>query len=53
MGFIYMKISEYILDEIIELFVENFNSEPWNDKWKRKQLLKDYILWFTQKIFWD
>lgn len=33
MDIVYKKISEDMLDEIIELFIETFNSEPWNDNW--------------------
>jgi aminoglycoside 6'-N-acetyltransferase I len=33
MDVVYKKISEDMLDEIIELFVETFNSQPWNDNW--------------------
>lgn len=30
---VYKKISEDMLKEISELFMEAFNSEPWNDSW--------------------
>lgn len=33
MDFVYKNISEDMLDEMIELFIETFNSKPWNDSW--------------------
>lgn len=33
MGFVYKKIREDIPDEMIQLFIETFNSQPWNDNW--------------------
>jgi ribosomal protein S18 acetylase RimI-like enzyme len=40
MSFVYKKISEDMLDEIIELFIETFNSEPWSDNWTTKTASK-------------
>lgn len=33
MDAVYKKISKDMLNEIIEVFIEAFNSEPWNDSW--------------------
>ncbi|MFF2482754.1 GNAT family N-acetyltransferase [Paenibacillus sp. NPDC058071] len=44
-----MNIKSYLLDDFercISLFIEVFNSEPWNDKWSREKAeryLNDYI----------
>lgn len=40
MNLIYKKISDDILDEIMELFVETFRSEPWNECWTVKTAAK-------------
>jgi len=40
MDVVYKKISEDMLKEIIEVFIEAFNSEPWNDSWTVKTSYK-------------
>ncbi len=53
MDVVYKKISEDMLDEIIELFVETFNSQPWNDNWTVQTSSKTIMpYYFYRRIFW-
>ena len=52
MSFVYKKISGDMLDEIIELFVETFNSKPWNDSWTKNTASKRLCPMVHTEEFW-
>lgn len=47
-NYIYKPITSTILEEIAEMFVATFNSEPWNEKWTKETAytrLKQWLEW--------
>lgn len=52
MNLVYKKTNEDMLDEIIALFIETFNSEPWNDSWTIKTASKRLRPMFCLEEFW-
>jgi hypothetical protein len=38
------RYKEENLNEIVDLFIEVFEKEPWNDNWPSKEKAKNYLL---------
>lgn len=52
MDFVYKRISEDMLVEIVELFIESFNSLPWNDNWTTETACKRLYPLVHTEGFW-
>ena len=39
-----IKLTSEYLDECIDLFIDTFSREPWNDKYESRQQVKDYFI---------
>lgn len=31
------KLEEYMIDECVDLYIDTFSKEPWNDEYKSRQ----------------
>lgn len=39
-----IKLSEGYLDECVDLFIDTFSREPWNDEYTSKEQVKDFFI---------
>jgi len=37
------KLEEYMIDECVELYMDTFSKEPWNDEYESRQQVVDFF----------
>lgn len=52
MNFLYKQIDSNMVDEIVELYIESFNSPPWNDNWTSETAYKRLFPLIGADRFW-
>lgn len=51
-NFLLLKIQEYMIDECVDLFIDTFTKEPWNDIYEsREQVVKFFENHFKNNYF--
>ena len=39
-----IKLTEKYLDQCVDLFIDTFSREPWNDEYDSRQQVKDFFI---------
>lgn len=47
-----IKLTEEHLEECVDLFIDTFSREPWNDEYKSRQQVKDYFINYMKNNYY-